>query len=184
MIKFKSLQEFLNESKKQEEPKYGCIMLNADVKNYKKLCKSIVDEKDIYDDEKHEYGYESVCHITLLYGIHNDEVDKKELFKDISNLKHITCEINKISIFENDDYDVVKFDVEVSKELKEYRKLFEEKYPNTQTFKTYHPHLTICYVKKGEGKKYIQKLEDPIEINFNEGVYSDPDYSKKYFKLK
>jgi len=173
----------LNENKK-EEPHYSCIMLNADIKNYIDICKIIIDEEDIYDDADNEYGYEKQCHATILYGLHEEDIDKNKLFKDIKSLKPIKCEINKIDIFENDDYDVVKFNVVVNDELKKYRKLFKDNYPNTQTFTSFHPHLTIAYLKKGEGKKYIQKLIEPFEINFNEAVYSDHLYNKKYFKLK
>ena len=55
-------------------------------------------------------------------------------------------------------------------------------FPNTQTFKDYHPHITIAYVKKGEGKKYVQKVKT-FETTFNESVYSGPDGKKKKFKL-
>jgi len=39
-------------------------------------------------------------------------------------------------------------------------------------------------VKKGCGKKYEQKLKEPIEITFDRGVYSDWEHKKRYFDLE
>jgi hypothetical protein len=43
--------------------------------------------------------------------------------------------------------------------------------------------MTIAYVKKGEGKKYKQKLDKPFEVTFKKAVYSDPNEKKKHFNL-
>ena len=104
--------------------------------------------------------------------------------EDIKKLKPVVVEIDQIDFFECEDYDVVKMNINLTKQLKEYRKLFKDKYENTQTYKEYHPHCTLGYVQKGIGKKYKIKLDEPIEITFDEGVYSDYRYKKKYFKLK
>lgn len=181
---FDSFTDFLNESKKEEQH-FGCIMLYSnDFKDYKKLGETFIEPEDIYDDENNEYGIEKKCHVTILYGIHNDMINKKTLYDDMQKMKPISCLITEIDFFECDDYDVIKMNIPVSKQLLNYRKLFEDNYENTQTFKSYRPHATICYVKKGTGKKYKMKLEQPIELIFNEAVYSDHTYKKKYFKLK
>lgn len=180
-----SLFEFINESK-QERDFYGCIMMDStNISDWKKHT-SIIKKEDIYIDPNDDsYGIEDNPHITILYGIHEDETDIKEIVEDIKKtIKQITVTIDNISIFENEKFDVVKYDVPVTKELKKYREYFINKYPNTQTYKDYHPHMTIAYVKPGTGKKYIQKLKESFEITFDKGIYSYHKNSKDNFLKK
>ncbi len=182
-MKAKTVLEIINESKKERDY-FGCVMMDATVKDWMKKIKDIVDEEDLYiDPEDDSYGYNKDPHITIIYGIHEDETDKDEIIEDIKEtLKPVHSKIKEISIFENDDFDVVKFDIPVTKQLKKYREHFLE-YPNTQTFPDYHPHMTLAYVKPGLGKKYIQKLEKSFDITFDKGVYSyHPTKDKNNYK--
>jgi len=178
-MKAKTVYQMILESKK-ERTYFGCIMIDATMKDWMAKIKSIVKKDDLYiDPSDNSYGYNKNPHITILYGIHEDETDKDKIIEDIkTTLEPIETKIKEISIFENDEYDVVKFDIPVTKQLKKYRKHFL-KYPNTQTFPDFHPHMTIAYVKKGLGKQYIDKLEIPFEITFDKGVYSYHPYSDK-----
>jgi hypothetical protein len=178
-MKFIKFKNWLLE-RKAETLEYGCIMLTADIPNWKEKL-SIIDKKDLYVKDG-DYGFEKEPHVTILYGLHDEEIDRDHIYDEIERLRPITVKINNISIFENEEYDVVKFDVPLTKELRAYRKYFKMLFPNTQTFKDYHPHITIAYVKKGEGKKYVQKVKT-FETTFNESVYSGPDGKKKKFKL-
>jgi len=87
------------------------------------------------------------------------------------NFEDITVKISKISIFESEDYDVVKYDIPLTKQILEYRKMLEN-FPYTDEYGEYHPHMTIAYVTKGAGKKYISDLDEPFEVTFIKGVYS------------
>ena len=178
-----TFEEFKLMEGAEKRIEYGCAMLEADVSTWKEDHLSIVDEKDIYDNDDNEYGYCDHPHMTLLYGIHPDEVTLDEISEAFEAVKPMNMTIDKISIFETDDkdYDVVKYDVPVTDELKEYHDMFEE-FPNTQDFPEYHPHMTLAYVKKGEGKKYTQGVE-PFEVTFNEGTYSVPDEEKQHYDL-
>lgn len=172
MNTFQSIKQWLLESKKEKT--FGCVMLDAKIPKWEEDHISGIDPKDVYikpnDDS---YGLEKNPHVTLLYGIHEDEIDP-EVIMDVvkEKLEPLTVLIKKISIFENEEYDVVKYDVPVTKKLKYYRDLFEKTFPNTQTYPDYHPHITLAYVKPGEGKKYIKELDDPFEVTFYKGVYS------------
>jgi len=184
--KFLPLKKFLNEG--SDDPRMGCVMLFADIPDWNKLTHRIVREEDIYDptDEPGEYGYEESPHITVIYGIHHDEVlDDSIIYRKIQQIPIIKTTIKEIGVFENADkpYDVVKFDINPTKTLLDARQEFLE-LPNTQSFPEYHPHMTIAYVRAGEGRKYRKLLKTPIKISFKKGVYSDPDYRKSYFDLK
>ncbi|NJO91097.1 MAG: 2'-5' RNA ligase family protein [Chloroflexia bacterium] len=184
MNKILPLRNFLKESD-SDETRMGCVMIFADVPDWDKLVRRIVKEKDIYDpaEEPGEYGYEDKPHITVAYGIHHDEVlDESAIYTKIKAMNKMKFTIKDIGVFENDDkpFDVVKFDIKPTKTLLKHREEFLE-FPNTQTFTEYHPHMTIAYVKAGEGKKYKRILPKGIKFTFDRGVYSDPDYRQKLF---
>lgn len=170
---FISFEEWLKESKMQEEKTYGCVMLDAKIDDWEENHLEGIAEKDIYikpyDDS---YGLEENPHITIIYGIHEDEIDPQVVYDVMEqNLHPITVKIEKIGMFETPDCDIVKYDVPVTPEITAFRKIFM-KFPNTQDFPEYHPHMTIAYVRKGTGKNYVKKLEEPFEVTFNKGVYS------------
>lgn len=179
METFQSINEWLNEQK-EDEKTYGCVMLEAKVPDWEEMHIGGIDPKDVYtkpyDDS---FGLEKTPHVTVIYGIHEDEIDPEIIFDVIQKkMEPLTVTIDKIGIFETDDYDVVKYDVPVVKKLKKFRNLFLKSFPNTQTFPEYHPHVTLAYVKPGEGKKYVKKLEEPFEITFDKGVYSFHEKNK------
>lgn len=178
MTNFESFKNWLNE-RKDENLQYGCVMLYAQVPGWRQKI-TLVKPKDVYRKDD-DFGYEKEPHITIVYGIHDGEVDKPALYEELKNLRPVTVTIDEVGIFENEEYDVVKFEVPVTSQLKEYRDLFMQ-FPNTQKFPGYHPHMTIAYVKRGEGKKYAKKVES-FTVTFRQGVYSSPTYDKKYFDL-
>jgi len=176
-MKFQSIKSWLNEQKesKEAEPVYGCVMLEPKkIEGWEENHLDGIDEEDIFikpnDDS---YGLEEQPHITIVYGIHEDITDPKDIVRKMEKvLKPIEVEISEIDIFEGDEYDVVKYNVPVSKTLEKYRNIFLDSYENTQKFPKYNPHMTIAYVKPGTGKKYKKKLDEPFNVVFNRAVYS------------
>jgi len=173
-IKFISIENWLLEQKK-DEPVYGCVMMEPKkIKGWEENHLAGIDEKDVYikpmDDS---YGLEENPHITVLYGIHEDEVDPSVIVDAMEQkMDPVKVQISEIDVFENLEYDVVKYNVPVTKELKQYRDLFLKAFPNTQSFPKFEPHMTIAYVKKGTGKKYKKILDEPFDVLFVKGVYS------------
>jgi len=172
-FKFVSMYKWLNEQKMEEEL-YGCIMMEPNkINGWKKNHLDGIEEKDIYKPLDDSYGLEEIPHITVLYGINEDEVDPSVIVDMIEQkMKPITVEISEIDVFENEEYDVVKYNVPVTEELKKYREMFLNSFENTQTFHGYKPHITIAYVKPGTGKKYKKILDQPLKIKLTKGVYS------------
>jgi 2'-5' RNA ligase len=187
----------LNEAKKEKDTdksySYGCAMLYFDFPKMDELHESI-DEDDIYDEDGH--GLETEPHCTLLYGLHDTEIeDYEKVFEYI--LKHldekdIKIKLYNASLFEN-EYDVLKFDVkeimmdEKGKEdyskdddtLYKINKDLTDNFPYTTDYPDYHPHATIGYLKKGKGKKYVKEFEDKeYEITPKKIVYSKSDGEK------
>lgn len=172
---FISIREWINESENKRQS-YGCVMLDANmnIDEWTELHTDGIDEDDIYESETDDdFGIEDNPHTTLIYGIHEDEIDPEVIMSTIKDdLYPLTLEVSKISIFENEDFDVVKYDIPLTDDLVKFRKLFEESFPNTQSYPDFHPHMTLAYVKPGKGKKYVKTLDEPFEITLDKGVYS------------
>tara|TARA_R110000772_G_scaffold17946_3_gene50056 strand:+ start:182166 stop:182729 length:564 start_codon:yes stop_codon:yes gene_type:complete len=166
---------------------YGCVMHYFDAKEstFKKAQK-IIDEKDLYlgTDDDPGYGLETEPHVTVLYGIHADVPDE-DVEEKINDFTQPEVMLKDISIFDNADkgFDVVKFDI-TNKDLNQMNKDVA-KLPHTTDYPDYHPHITIAYVKAGEGQKYVQTLSDSEQVSIkpNKIVYSKPDGSKKTYKF-
>lgn len=181
---FTSLENWINENSEVKsakareidddikEPSYGCVMMESKIKEWEDLHLSGIEEDDLYEVPNDDsYGLEETPHVTIIYGIHEDEVDPEVIAEVIEkNMEPTTVIIDEIGIFEGEEYDVVKYNVPLTEQLQKYRDIFL-KFPNTQTFPDYHPHMTIAYVKPGLGKKYAGKV-DPFEVTFTKGVYS------------
>lgn len=178
----KTYTNFLNEKKESKEKKYtyGVVMLYFEFEELKDIHK-LIDEDDISEED----GLEIDSHLTLLYGFHSDEIkNEQKIFDTILDYNIDGLLLYNVSLFENDDFDVLKFDVKenMKKYIKKDDILFKinkelsDNFKNTSDFNKYKPHSTIAYLKSGSGKKYVKKLKDkeyvvkPIKL-----VYSKPN---------
>jgi 2'-5' RNA ligase/DNA polymerase III epsilon subunit-like protein len=175
-MKIKKYIQFIKESSGYE---YGCVMVEVPVKNWKEIT-SYIDPEDIYTGGDDTHGIQENPHVTILYGLHDGvtEDEVKSVFEEFTG--DINIEVNGIGIFENDKFDVVKFNVNPDGSLQELHNKLSE-FPNSNEFPDYKPHITIAYVKKGTGKKYV-KPEYKYEVkNVNKITYSMPNGKKVYF---
>lgn len=161
---------------------YSCLML--DCKTHKKELKAIqsnIDKADIYDDEE-GHGLETEPHITVLYGIHEQDPEK---VKKKLNLFPVTYTFTKLSLFENEKYDVLKCSVE-SDDLKELNKQCTDNLDYTNSYPDYIPHMTVAYLLPGTGKKYTS-IKSPMfgdESTSNKFIFSNKDSDKVRWTLK
>lgn len=178
----KSLRTLLNEIAGVKYS-YGCVMLYFDIptEQWNKI-QNIIKDEDISEVSGVD-GRETEPHVTLLYGIH-DDVEDKDVEAIINTFTAPEITLSKIGLFENEDVDVVKFDIDC-KDLNEMNKKLKE-LPYTSKFPTYEAHSTIAFVKAGKGKPYKQTLgeDDKIILKPNKIVYSKPDGTKKKYDFK
>ena len=156
---------------KKEVHDYGCLMLQLNIPKWETIL-SKIDDEDLYTEENDSsYGKEHEPHVTVLYGFtENTDVDKIE--KILQTLKKpVEVTFTKIDLFENDQFDVVKFNVE-SKMLNKLHDYFKSNFENEDKYPTYQPHATIAYVKKGMGKKYVKRLKEPVTLTSDIFKYS------------
>jgi len=160
---------------------FGAVLLYFEFPQLK-IVQDIIKPEDVYEDPSIDGGgIEEYPHVTLLYGLH-DGVSTEQIKEVIDNINFGACKINNPSLFENEDTDVLKYDVsgqglyEANNELR--------KLPYTSDFPEYHPHLTIAYLKPKTGKRYTIALQgQSFTIPPKYAVYSKTDGSKEKLEI-
>lgn len=155
----------------KHESKYTvCVMVKLEVPKWKTL-EMMFEEEDLVDGIDYcPTGFETEPHITLHYGFNNDmtkdELEKwlNEWFEHFNSFQYTT---RAIDLFQNEKYDVVKFNMEHLRKfllppLKSLKKLVD----HVDNFPEYNPHMTIAYVKSGCGVKYADDLPAPFKVKF------------------
>ncbi len=155
---------------------YGCVMLFYDIPVWNHIT-DMIDHDDLYEPDSNKYGVETEPHITLLYGLHSDDIEDNELLDNLLGMGIPEITMSNITLFNNKEFDVVKFDVE-GDGLHNMNKFLVDNYPYTSDYPDYHPHSTIAYVKPGLGEKYVKNFSKPFVFKPNKLVYSKPDGSK------
>lgn len=168
--------------KKGDTYEYGCAMLYFNFPEISKIHDAI-NPNDLYEEEEDRtFGLEDEPHTTLLFGLHQ-EVTPEEVKKVLDQFIFGPCTIDNASLFENEKYDVLKFDVN-GNNLHSCNKALKT-FPYTNNFPDYHPHLTIGYLKPGMGSKYVRILKgQKFELTPQYAVYSAPDGIKTKMKIK
>ncbi len=169
----KSYIQFIKESSGYE---YGCVMVEVPVSNWDEITTSINPE-DVYTGGDDSHGIQEFSHLTLLYGL-KKEVTEKKIRSIIDNFHGvIKIEIDGINLFENEKFDVLKFNVVEDDGIQQ---LHDElsKLPNNDKYPVYKPHITIAYLNKGMGNKYVNPDYKYSVKNINKISYSSPGKEK------
>lgn len=138
-----------------------------------------ISDEELYNKEG--FGREDTIHVTVLFGLHI--VTPILVRKIIKDFPAIRTTLGRISIFESEEYDVVKIDIH-GNDLHLLNKKLSD-LPHTKTHPRYYPHVTIAYVKKGCGKKFVGDKEfEYTKIILNDFVFSSKDRKYTHIKLK
>ena len=151
-------ETLITEKTENQSYESGCLMGFFD-EPFKEID---IKDEDLYDNDEHEYGKELEYHVTILYGLDDKKVDEDELCKLMYLINCPEVETTEISLFENEKYDVVKFEVE-SEDLTILNKMICSMFPYKSDFPDYKAHSTIAYCKPGKGKNYIETFDKPIK---------------------
>ena len=160
---------------------YNCLMLKYNFPNWIEFIKKLIHPNDIFNTDLNEFGYEQESHITVLYGIMSN-VSIDEIKKYLYPLNSYRTVLTGISIFENQDFDVVKFDIECNI-LHQINAKLCSKIEYTNDYPEYIPHMTIAYTLPGHGNKYTKKLSTPYILYPDQFIYSTVDGKKNYFSI-
>lgn len=172
LLTFEEFKAVLEKSKNQSYSS-GCLMgyFNKGFKDPK------IKEDDLYNNEENEYGLEIEPHVTVLYGLHDDEIDENEIIKLFTLIDGPVVTTNKITLFKNEKFDVVKWDID-SEELVILNKMVEKMFPFTSSFPDYHAHCTIAYCLPGKGDEYTKEYKSNLKNKIDYWVYSKANGKK------
>jgi len=156
---------------------YGFCGLLIDNPTLKKIVDRIP-EKIVYDEEG--FGKEYNAHITLLYGFLPD-VKVEDIKKILEKYKTIEFTLKDLSLFYNEDFDVLKIGVE-SKILNEINKEMQ-KLSCVVLHPEYKAHITLAYLNKNDSNKKLERNLKNFNISSNKIKFTSADDNTTFFQL-
>lgn len=137
----------------------GCIMLSTPDLNdiISRVQDHLVSHLRTQGLTGEDYAMETYPHITVVYGI--DVTTDVALLRDIVKNRPAYYQLTQLGLFENDEYDILKFDI-LSTDLRILNQVIQSKVPVVSTYPAYHPHLTIAYLPKGTGQDYVRLVQE------------------------
>lgn len=148
------LTPLLERTMTQEEDRKGCLMamvLPVHAKIIQNWSKKYIPEDILYYDGS-DYGREMDTHATIFYGFTPD-INDEQVKGVIKNTLPFNINLLMVDVFDtNPNYDVVILKVN-SPELIRLNSICK-KFPNENEYPDYKQHITLAYVRSGEGSKY------------------------------
>lgn len=135
-----------------------------------------IDSNDLFVKEA-DGGLETDPHVTVKYGLLTEDIS--DVRDCLEKAKGGKVYLGKSSVFECDEYDVVKVSVESEALDILHTKL--NCLPHEDKHIEYKPHATIAYVKAGKGKKYDGKFVVGKEFKIVECYFGN---NKKDYTVK
>lgn len=183
-MKFKTYDEFMNENSTGQKFGYGCAMVHFDFPEMEQIHKGIENDHVYSEEGDRSYGKESEPHVTLLYGLHSDEIPDMKVLdvvkKHFSNAP--TIRLYNASVFKNDKYHVLKFEADCGALHNANQEL--RRFPHTSDYPDYQPHTTVAYMKVGKADDYVHYMRDKVfTVKPSKIVYSKPDGKKVVIDL-
>lgn len=162
--------------------KYGCVMLPVPLQGWRDLLMQI-EQEHVFDPDG-EHGFTIYPHITILYGLHQvtDTMDIMLFLDSIS--KPMEVEFTGLSTFENQAFDVLKFDVHAN-ELAGMNRKIRKRYQHTLDYQEYKPHMTVAFLKKGTAWHYKNlSVSMPPKIKLDLLRFINADGHETIIKLR
>lgn len=164
--------------------KYAYLMVDFQTPDYIKDIQKSIQDYELYKpndpDSPFTYGLETETHVTLAACLDND-IDIEGLKQHLLPLGDYKTMLSDISVFSNDNYDVLKCGVSCQA-LHTTNAEIKSNYTLHTEFTTYHPHITIAYMNKGYADKYkksiITKQVFLTPLCFSFGYFDGDEYKK------
>lgn len=139
----------------------------------------------IDNEDLHSNGKEFEPHVTVCY---SPEANKKprvrEIFKFFRSCLPTEITFQEFDIFQNDEYDVLFMKAFKTTRLEKIKNKTLSIFGMESLHPEYVPHMTIAYLKSGEGEYYRNILNELIEfpkmVEVDSMVYSVSGYEKSY----
>lgn len=171
------LYSTLREAKAEESYDSSCVLVRMP-KEISKILDSYnyenIPDDCIAEGKKRETEY----HVTILYGIEDTSSEETlELLKKKINSSTFKVRLGAVSKFYQDDYDVVKIDIDdYTGKLEAAFDAVNENIDNRNEYDSYHPHCTLAYVRKGTCEHLIGDSSfEGVSVVLNELEFSSSD---------
>lgn len=116
-------------------------------------------DDDVYTDPTDPtLGRAAVLHVTVRYGLLTDDVDDVAALLQEAGIEPFEITLGKTSIFDADNYDVLKLEV-FGNRLFLLNELLGEELTSMDSHADYRPHVTLAYIKKGRGARYANTAD-------------------------
>lgn len=134
----------------------------------------------VADGDLAEDGRETDPHLTILYGLEDENPDA--VHRLVHDFGPVTFTLGKTIVFRTEGADVVVIEA-TGDGLKALRQRVAA-LRHTDNYPEYKPHVTVAYVKPGEGAKYAGRADvDGLEVTVNTLTFSDKDGNKTYLHM-
>lgn len=148
--------------------KYSSTQFNLEGEARQHLLNLVgqIDDKDLAAK-----GKETVPHVTVLYGLHG--TDAGPVRQLVENFGTVEVELGKVGYFSSEEHDVVYVEV-LSDDLRRLRDRVAQ-LEHTDTHADYTAHITIAYIKPGQGPLYTdipQEGAEGLKASFTDLVFS------------
>ncbi len=141
--------------------------------------------KTIAPEHLAEQGLEQAPHITVKYGLTENVPDALRAL--VQNEPPITVTLGKTGVFpasESGGDDVLYAEVD-SPDLVRLNQKIAEAFPSEDTHPTYVPHVTVAYLKPGEGARYAGNTSlVGQKVTLNSLTFSGTDEAKTVIRLQ
>ena len=172
------------------DKKWAFLMIRFDMPEFIKQIQERIPQESLYIDESDNingYGLEIDSHVTLFPCLDN-ETSVNEVSQYLPDVSTLGIELVNISLFENDDYCVLKADVNTDSSLAKLNSELLKHFVCGSEFKDYHPHMTIAYIKKDDpiAKELCKEFDKPVLCNPQDYDFSwskDGEYKHIYFNV-
>lgn len=148
----------------REASKYAFLMVKYEMPEFIKRLQEQIPVGDLFKGDGYRQGLETESHITLLPCLSND-TDLLKLISAIPKVEELKAELVNVSIFQQQDCDVLKADVEQGSLLNRINEALVKDFKSFSEFE-YHPHMTIAYLKKDSASSInlTRTLEKPVKV--------------------
>jgi hypothetical protein len=156
----------------------GCLMLEpGNVPGfYGAVC-------SVNEDDVHSKGLQILHpHVTFIFGFTNriPITESRQLMAEVLEHCPKTLGIDRRpSLFQNEDFDVLKFNVHVPDCLRGYRSRVMSRYDCKQNYPDWIPHLTVGYLKRGTGIKYLGTRFRSDSISIEAVSFNQPQQKQR-----
>jgi hypothetical protein len=184
LFKSENIDEVLDEVKKvlkgqrsqngrDAQKEYAFLMLSYDTPEFIKNLQNEIPAEELYvgaEGEEDRYGLETQSHISVLPCLSNS-TKLNDLIPQLPELSTLGANLVNISVFECDDYDVLKADVMFDSPIAGLHDELDKEFKTHSEYE-FHPHMTIAYMQKGKATQYAKELSEPVYVVPKSYAYS------------